>query len=40
MSKSVDRSMRVSVNIQDGEVMVGVDNNIVYVTLIEWENAA
>jgi uncharacterized protein YaeQ len=35
-----NRSMKVQVNIQDGEVMVGVDDRIVYVTPIEWKNAA
>jgi uncharacterized protein YaeQ len=40
LGELANRSMKVQVNIQDGEVMVGVDDNIVYVTLIEWENAA
>ncbi|AGI67537.1 hypothetical protein OAN307_c18850 [Octadecabacter antarcticus 307] len=33
------RSMKLQVNIQDGEVMVSVDETIVYVTPIEWKSA-
>ncbi len=33
------RSMQVQVNIQDGEVMISVDDTIVYVTPIEWKSA-
>ncbi|MEH6647371.1 YaeQ family protein [Sulfitobacter sp.] len=40
LGELVNRSMKVQVNIQDGEVMVGVDDRIVYVTPIEWKNAA
>jgi uncharacterized protein YaeQ len=40
LGELANRSMKVQVNIQDGEVMVGVDDRIVYLTLIEWKNAA
>ena len=33
------RSMKLQVNIQDGDVMVSVDNSIVYVTPVKWKNA-
>ncbi|MEQ6202226.1 YaeQ family protein [Sulfitobacter sp. HNIBRBA2951] len=33
------RSMKLQVNIQDGEVMISSDDNIVYVTPIEWKSA-
>jgi uncharacterized protein YaeQ len=32
------RSMKLQVNIQDGEVMVSVDDSIVYVTPVKWKN--
>jgi uncharacterized protein YaeQ len=31
--------MKLQVNIQDGDVMVSVDDSIVYVTLVKWKNA-
>ncbi len=34
------RTMKLQVNVQDGDVMVSVDENIVYVTPIIWNNAA
>lgn len=34
-----NRSMKLQVNIQDGEVMISSDDNIVYVTPIEWKSA-
>lgn len=34
------RSMRLQVNIQDGEVMVGADDKIVYITPMKWKNSA
>ncbi|WP_406649240.1 YaeQ family protein [Aliisedimentitalea scapharcae] len=33
------RSMKLQVNIQDGDVMVSVDDSIVYVTQTKWKNA-
>ena len=33
------RSMKLQVNIQDGDVMVSVDDSIVYVTQTEWKDA-
>ena len=39
LAKLANRSMRVAVNIQDGDVMVSVDDNIVYVTPVEWKSA-
>lgn len=35
-----NRTMKVQVNIQDGEVMVSVDDSIVYVTPVKWKDAA
>lgn len=34
------RSMKMQVNIQDGEVMVSVDDQILYVTPVTWKGAA
>jgi uncharacterized protein YaeQ len=39
LGKLANRSMKVQVNIQDGDVMVSVDESIVYVTPIKWNNA-
>ena len=38
LEKQASRSMRLQINIQDGDVMVGVDDRIVYVTPIKWKN--
>ncbi len=39
LGELANRSMRLQVNIQDGDVMVSVDDSIVYVTLVKWKNA-
>ena len=39
LSDLVNRSMKLQVSIQDGEVMISSDDNIVYVKPIEWKNA-
>lgn len=39
LGKLASRSMKLQVNIQDSDVMVSVDNNIVYVTPVKWKNA-
>jgi uncharacterized protein YaeQ len=39
LEKLASRSMKVQVNIQDGDVMVSVDDSIVYVALAKWKNA-
>jgi uncharacterized protein YaeQ len=39
LSKLANRSMKLQVNIQDGEVMVSGDEGMVYVTLVEWKSA-
>lgn len=39
LAELASRSMKLQVNIQDGEVMVSADENIVYVTPIKWKNA-
>ncbi|MGJ8611709.1 MAG: YaeQ family protein [Octadecabacter sp.] len=39
LAELANRSMKVQVNIQDAEVMVSVDDKIVYVTPIEWKSA-
>ena len=38
LGKLASRSMKVQVNIQDGDVMVSVDDSIVYVNLFKWKN--
>lgn len=40
LSKLASRSMKVQVNIQDGEVMVSIGESIVYVNLAKWKNAS
>lgn len=37
LAKLASRAMRVQVNIQDGDVMVSVDDEIVYVTPDNWK---
>lgn len=39
LANLTDRSMRLQVNIQDGDVMVSVDDGIVYVTPLKWKDA-
>jgi uncharacterized protein YaeQ len=39
LAKLANRSMKLQVNIQDGEVMVSGDEGMVYVTLVEWKSA-
>ncbi|MBB3993388.1 uncharacterized protein YaeQ [Sulfitobacter undariae] len=39
LEKLASRSMKLQVNIQDGSVMVSVDEGIVYVTPVEWKAA-
>jgi uncharacterized protein YaeQ len=39
LAQLAGRSMKLQVNIQDGEVMVSVDDKMVYVTPIEWKAA-
>jgi uncharacterized protein YaeQ len=34
-----NRSMKMQVNIQDSDVMVSIDDNIIYVTPEEWKSA-
>jgi uncharacterized protein YaeQ len=38
LEKLANRSMKLQVNIQDGEVMVSADDNVVYVTPVEWKS--
>mgnify|MGYP000352423292 CR=1 FL=1 len=38
LGKIANRSMKVQVNIQDGDVMVSLDDNIVYLTPIKWKS--
>ena len=38
LAKQASRSMKLQVNIQDGDVMVSIDNSIVYVTPVKWKN--
>ena len=40
LEKLANRTMKLQVNIQDGDVMVSVDDSIVYVSPIKWKNAA
>jgi uncharacterized protein YaeQ len=39
LGKQASRSMKLQVNIQDGDVMVSVDGTIVYVTPVKWKNS-
>ncbi len=39
LAKLASRSMKLQVNIQDGDVMVSVDDSIVYVTPVKWKSA-
>ena len=39
LAKLASRSMKLQVNIQDGEAMVSVDESMVYVTPVEWKTA-
>ena len=39
LGKLASRLMKLQVNIQDGGVMVSVDDSIVYVTPVKWKNA-
>lgn len=39
LGKLASRAMRLQVNVQDGEIMVSVDDSIVYVTPTKWKNA-
>ena len=38
LEKLASRSMKLQVNIQDGDVMVSVDDSIVYVTPVKWKS--
>jgi uncharacterized protein YaeQ len=38
LGKKAVRSMKLQVNIQNGDVMVSVDGSIVYVTPVKWKN--
>ena len=38
LAKLASRAMKLQVNIQDGELMVSVDGDIVYVTPVKWKN--
>ena len=40
LGKLTSRSMRVQINIQDGDVMVSVGDSIVYVTPVMWKDAS
>lgn len=40
LAKLASRSMRLQINVQDGEVMVSADDTIVYVTPLKWKSAA
>lgn len=39
LEKLASRSMQQQVNIQDGDIMVSVDENVAYVTPVEWKSA-
>lgn len=40
LAKLASRAMKIQVNIQDGDVMVSLDESVVYVTLMKWKGAA
>lgn len=39
LGKLASRSMKLQINIQDGEAMISVDDSMVYVTPIKWKDA-
>ena len=39
LKKHANRSMNLQVNIQDGDVMVSVNDNVVHVTPVKWKNS-
>ena len=39
LGKHASRSMNLQVNIQDGDVMVSVNDNVVHVTPVKWKNS-
>ena len=40
LAKLASRAMKLQINIQDGEVMVSVDDSVVYLTPLKWKGAA
>lgn len=38
LAEMADRSMKLQVNVQDGDVMISVDDKVVYVTPIKWKD--
>lgn len=40
LAKLASRTMKLQVNVQDGEVMVSVGDDIVYVSPLKWKSAA
>jgi uncharacterized protein YaeQ len=40
LQKMASRTMKLQINIQDGDVMVSVGDSIVYVTPLKWKSAA
>ena len=40
LAKLASRTMKLQINIQDGDVMVSADDRIVYITPLKWKNAA
>lgn len=40
LAQLASRTMKLQINIQDGEVMVSVDDKVVYLTPVEWKAAA
>ena len=39
LGKHASRSMKLQVNIQDGDVMVSVNDSVVYITPVKWKNS-
>nr|WP_309503929.1 YaeQ family protein [uncultured Roseovarius sp.] len=40
LANLASRAMKLQVNIQDGDVMISVDDNVAYVTPVKWKSAA
>jgi uncharacterized protein YaeQ len=38
LAQQANRSMKLQVNVQEGDLMVGVDDSILYVTPITWKD--
>jgi uncharacterized protein YaeQ len=40
LAKLASRAMKLQINIQDGDVMINIDDTVIYVTPVKWKSAA